>query len=87
MAKYDYEYGKMYGVVEKYINEDVIIEPEIIERSSSFIEELLRGDGFEGMAIVLKNQTINFFPSKKLAEEFYDHVCLEKAMRNPIVVN
>lgn len=87
MAGYDYEYGKMFGVIEKHINNTKIIEPEIIEKTSKFIDDLLKGVGFEALTIVLIDQSISFFPTKKLAENFHDKICKEKAMRSELATH
>jgi hypothetical protein len=87
MADYDYKYGRMFGVIERFTKNKTIVEPEIIEKPSSFIDDLIRGKGFEHLSIVFPTQAISFFPTRKLAEEFHDVRTRENDVRNSLAVH
>ena len=87
MADYDKEHGKIFGVVENNINNKTVIEPEILEKPTDFITDLLKEGGFYGLTLVLMNKAINFFPTKKLAEDFLEKILEEEAMRNDLATH
>jgi len=91
MADYDYEHGKIFGVVERLgVGECKTltqIESDILERTPSFIEKLIKGKGFQAITYVSWTECITFLPTKKLAEEFQDEIVKEKAMRSALAVH
>jgi hypothetical protein len=77
MTSANTNHEKIFGVVENDINNTKVIEEDIIEKPISFVEDLIRCGNFQGLTVVLTNQAINLFPTRKLAEDFYDEISQE----------
>lgn len=70
MANYDYEYGKIFGVVEEINGTHRRPNPEIIQKPIEFVDSLISDGHFDNILIVTPSKHFNFFPSRKMAEEY-----------------
>jgi len=88
MAEYDKEYGKVYRVVERNINNNRTVDKQITEISRYYVDKILQTNWDDGFTIVLpNNEAHSIFPTKRQAENCLDMICQEIATCKSATIN
>lgn len=75
MCRVDSDYNSVFAIVEITVSESGNVPPpELIKIPVQHIENLIRGRTFYSAWIETETSELTIFPTKKLAEDFFDEL-------------